>query len=350
MAQSQTHNYTFLPDPAEEDALHANRLLSIEERPFAKVLKRLQDPLLKAVPTQQATPPPEGEDNVAAEDDSAKRKRFREEMLLDFAGLESSIMRIQLIQSSNARERQRYAAEKAKIQATAQSVRENTLLLREQLAEAQKVLELRKGYDELAAKILDDKKLKSRDEAGADIRGLEKEIEELEAESQEYEHTWIGRREQFDRVVAEGETMIKLIKGIKDEPKPEEDEQMDEGAEGEESTKADRSRMGTPAPEEGSTPRPEEGGATPMPDSGGDGGATPRPANRFLEVEDSTRNHSRTASPARHAGDSQLDIEMVESTLEPETEAQPKTSTGMEATAEQVAQPAEGVNETMDES
>jgi hypothetical protein len=359
-----THNYTILSQPSE-DALHPTRLLGIEERPFQRVTKRLldRDSLLRQTQKQLPSPPPEGEEGEVEdqEDAFATREKFREEVLLDFAALESSITRIQLIQTSNARERERYAAEKAKILATAQAVRENTVLLREQLGEAQKVLELRKGYDALAAKILEDKKLKSRDECRGDIAGLEKEIEELEQEGGEIEGLWVGRREQFERIVVEGEVMRRVVKGIK-EPEEgeggEEDEAMEEGdGDGE---KDDRSRMGTPGLDDGRTPRHESGGRTPMPEGSTPlpGGATPmhegmeedgeeRPRNKFLEVEGGTQRSSRAASPGTPSADSTADVEMGEGD---DAQSQPKTTAGLEAKDEQVKEPAEGMTMEMDES
>lgn len=372
-------NYGFLTQQAE-DALHPTRLLGIEERPFQRVTKRLldRDSLLRSTPKQLPSPPPEGEEAPAETEDSASdpdtRQKFREEVLLDFAALESSITRIQLIQTSNARERERYAAEKAKILATAQAVRENTLLLREQLAEAQKVLELRKGYDALASKILEDKKLKSRDECRTDIASLEKEIEELEQEGVEVEGLWTGRREQFERIVHEGEVMRRVVKGIK-EPEEEEggaseDENMDDG----DAEKDDRSRMGTPGIDDGRTPRHESGGRTPMPEGSTPlpGGATPmqesmeegedRPRNKFLEIEGGTHHSSRAVSPGTQGADSPApaDVEMGESeaaTPAPSADdsqssalPQPKATSGMEAKDEQVKEPAEGMTMEMDES
>lgn len=360
-----THNYSVLPQPSE-DALHPTRLLGIEERPFQRVTKRLldRDSLLRQTPKQLPSPPPEGEDSTddiqsstQEEDAAATRQKFREEVLLDLAALESSITRIQLIQTSNARERERYAAEKAKILATAQAVRENTVLLREQLGEAQKVLELRKGYDALAAKILEDKKLKSRDECRGDIAGLEKEIEELEQEGVEIEGLWVGRREQFERIVVEGEVMRRVIKGIKE---PEEGEGEDETMEEGEGEKDDRSRMGTPGLDDGRTPRHESGGRTPMPEGSTPlpGGATPmhegmeedgeeRPRNKFLEVEGGTQRSSRAASPGTPSADSTADVEMGEGD---DAQSQAKTTAGLEAKDEQVKEPAEGMTVEMDES
>ncbi|KAK5119414.1 hypothetical protein LTR85_007514 [Meristemomyces frigidus] len=340
------HTYGFLPEAAQEDALHATRLLAVEERPFQRVTRSLlsKDSLLRQLPTHLPSPPPEGEEeqHTSPEDEVFKRQKFREEVLLDFAALESSILRIQLIQSSNQRERQRYAAEKAKILETAQAVRDNTVELRGQLEDAQKMLQLRKGYDELAGKIIDDRKLKSRDECQGEIEKLEKEIEDLQHESGEYENTWAGRREQFDKVVAEGEAMVRLIKGIKDDPEAEkDDEDMEDGEDG---TKGESSRMGTPAG--GRTPVPD-GGETPMPSSGDAGGATPaRPANRLLDIEDATRSSSRAASPSRQPAETPGDVEMAESAMI----VPAKTSTGMEASVAQVVEPAEGITDKMDET
>jgi hypothetical protein len=361
-----SHNYTFLSQPAE-DALHPTRLLGIEERPFQRVTKRVldRDSLLRQTPKQLPSPPPEGEDEPVPEpaaEDADSRQKFREEVLLDFAALESSITRIQLIQTSNARERERYAAEKAKILATAQAVRDNTVLLREQLVEAQKVLELRKGYDALAAKILEDKKLKSRDECRGDIAGLEKEIEELELEGVEIEGLWVGRREQFERIVAEGQGMRRVVKGIKE---PEEDEQGDDDDAMEEGDgeKDDRSRMGTPGLDDGRTPRHESGGRTPMPEGSTPlpGGATPmhegmeedgeeRPRNKFLEVEAGTQRSSRAASPGTPSADSAADVEMGDGDDATPAHSRTKTTAGLEAKDEQVKEPAEGMTMEMDES
>lgn len=359
-----SQSYGVLAQPSE-DALHSTRLLGIEERPFQRVTKRLldRDSLLRSTPKQLPSPPPEGEEAPEqAEDpagDTTTRQKFREEVLLDFAALESSITRIQLIQSSNARERERYATEKAKILATAQAVRENTLLLREQLAEAQKVLELRKGYDALASKILDDKKLKSRDECRTDIATLEKEIEELEQEGVDIEGLWVGRKEQFEKVVHEGEVMKRVIKGIKEPEEDEEEREDDDAVEDGDVEKDDRSRMGTPGIEDGRTPRHESGGRTPMPE-----GATPmhegmeegeeRPRNKFLEVEGTTHSSSRAASPGAQGADTSVDIEMGEdgtpAPLAVEAPSHPKTTTGLEAKDEQVKEPAEGTTMEMDES
>ncbi|KAK0274918.1 hypothetical protein LTR35_011340 [Friedmanniomyces endolithicus] len=352
------YHYSILPEQSQEDALHATRLLGVEERPFQRVQRALlgKDSLLRSLPRQQLpSPPPEGEDTTPPDPSgpSGEEKflRFRDEILLDFAALESSILRIQLIHSSNERERERYAAEKAKILETAQAVRDNTVELRQQLVESQRVLELRKGYDELAAKILDDKKVKSREECTQEITTLEKEIEELEQESAECETTWVGRREQFERVVKEGEVMVRLIKGLKDEVEPEQMEGEDDQhtmEEGDDATRGESSRLGTPVPE-GRTPmRVDDDGQTPMVSSAETGDGTPvRPINRFLEVDDAVaRGSSRAASPVLQAADPTADVEMAETG---EKQPAPKDSAVMEETVKQVAEHAEDEAETMDE-
>ncbi|KAH9845854.1 Tho complex subunit 7 [Teratosphaeria destructans] len=246
------YHYAATLTKAEEDALHTtSRLLLAEERPFQQLSDKLLGPqsLLRYPPAK----PADDAQPLDPDLESFKRQKFREEVLLRFSALESSLLRIQLVQSSNQRERERYAAEKAKILETAQAVRDNTLELRTQLAAAQEVLQLRKGYDELAGKILDDKKLKSRDDCQKDIETLEREIADLQQESAEYENTWQLRREQFDRIVVEGENMVKVIKGIKDD--------VDEEG-GEECAKGESSFAGTPA-NGGRTPLLVESARTP---------------------------------------------------------------------------------------
>lgn len=334
-----------------QDALHFTRLLAVESRPFDRVRELLlgnKSLLTYTPPTQLPSPPPDGADpdgsapQLDPSEDARKREIFREDVLLDFKALESSLLRIQLILDSNARERERYAAEKARILATAQNVRDNTASLRVQLAEAQRVLELRKGYDELASKLIDPKKLKPRAETQEDIEKIEKEMEDLEQESADFEGTWQGRREAFDRVVEEGRVMMNVVKGIKDEPEKIEDEQMEdgEGAKG-----GEGSQIGTPAP--GRTPMHRE--RTPQPE-----GEEGRSGN-MLEVDDerATRGSSRVASPIP-TGDEEVpaadDVEMTQDDEgEVPLEPQPKTTGGMEASSDQVVSPAEGMEGTEDQ-
>ena len=114
----------------ELDALHANRLINIEERPFQRISKSLlgKTSTIRNAVTHYPSPPPDEEDETSPKiHDATQLQAFREHILLDFAALESSLVRIQLIHTSNERERERFAAEKAKILSTAQAVRENTL-------------------------------------------------------------------------------------------------------------------------------------------------------------------------------------------------------------------------------
>ncbi|PNS20740.1 THO complex subunit mft1 [Sphaceloma murrayae] len=257
-----------LLDPSEEDALHLNRLLTVDERPFQRISKRLlaKDALIQKFPTQLPTPPPDAtQETEAAESyrpdrdstqarEEGERQKYHDDILFDFAGLEATLIRIQFLKNANERERERYAAEKSKILATADAVRANTAELRVQLEEAQHALTLKKEYDALADLILKDKALKPRDVLEAENEKLRNEIEDLEQETRDFGGLWQERRDRFHRVVDEGKSLVKYIKGEKDEG---EEEDGEETAEGEANKReGDSSNVGTP--------RPDAGGATPM--------------------------------------------------------------------------------------
>ena len=158
---------------------------------------------------------------------------------------------MQIIHNTNAKERERYAAEKIKIEATAQEVRQNTAELRVKLEEAQKTLALRKTYDELAEKITSNRLLRPREDQNANLAKLNAEIAELEQESKDYAQTWAERRAQFGRIIDEGMHLRRLIRDEKEEVERREGmEEHDEGEEGEHSGTA--------------TPRQEIGGTTPL--------------------------------------------------------------------------------------
>lgn len=209
------------------DSFHKSRLLNVEEKPFKRITKRLLAPtsLTAVPPTLPPTPPPDASaaDEAAAAQQIQKQqqldshRQWREDALLDFAAFESSIVRIQFLLTSNVRERERYAAEKLKIQATAQAVRDNTSELRLQLEEAQKTLAVRKEYDQLADKITSNRLLLPRAEQHANRDKLNEEIAELERESQEYAQTWSERREQFGKIIEEGMQLRRLIRDEKEE-------------------------------------------------------------------------------------------------------------------------------------
>ena len=229
------------------------------------MVKRLLGPnsLLTTVPKFLGTPPPDasGADEeaaaVVAERKSIwdERKQYREDVLLDFAAFESSIVRMQVILNTNAKERERYTAEKLKIQATAEEVRKSNGELRVKLAEAQKSLAVQKTYDELAEKITSNRLLRSREDQNANLTKLNAEIAELEQESRDYAQTWGERRAQFGRIIDEGMHLRRLIRDEKEEVERREGmEEQDEGDEGDVV-----SRLSGAA-----TPRHELEGATPL--------------------------------------------------------------------------------------
>ena len=216
--------------------------------------------------TLPLTPPPDasGADEAAAayeferQKQLEERRQWREDVLLDFAAFESSIVRIQFLLTSNSKERERYAAEKLEIQATAQAVRENTTELRVQLEEVQKTLVLRKTYDELAEKITNNRLLRPREDQHANLEKLNAEIADLERESRDYAQTWSERRQQFGRIIEEGMHLRRLIRDEKEEVERREGmEEREDGEDGEATSQRGRSSgVGTP--------RLDAGGATPL--------------------------------------------------------------------------------------
>ena len=214
-------------------------------------------------------------------------------MSLDFAAFESSIVRTQFLLNSNARERDRYAAEKLQIQATAQEVRQNTAKLHVQLEEAQKTLALRKTYDELAEKITNNRLLRPREDQHANLEKLNNEIADLERESKDYAQTWAERREQFGKIIEEGMNLRRLIRDEKEEV--ERREGMEEGEDGDDaeasSTRGRVSAVGTP--------RPDAGGSTPLHpgiDGGDAGGLT---VDKYLQPR--SRSPLRGSTPVTEA-------------------------------------------------
>ncbi|KAK8183173.1 Tho complex subunit 7-domain-containing protein [Phyllosticta capitalensis] len=259
-------DYSLL-DQAEEDSIHKSRLLPIEQRPFQRITKRLltaNSPIYNP-PTSLPTPPPdaattdEDELEAARAKQAADREAWRNDMLLDFVALSDSIVRIQLLRNSNEAERERYAAEKVKIEATSAAIRDSTATLRTQLDEARATLSRRKKYDELAERITSNRMLRAREDQAAQLQKLEAEIAELEQESRVYAQTWAERREQFGRIVEEGRQMLRLIRDEKEEAERKEgmeggEEPMDDG-----SAKAEGSAVGTPRPDAGAqTPNPHQ--------------------------------------------------------------------------------------------
>ncbi|KAH8905180.1 hypothetical protein BR93DRAFT_898766 [Coniochaeta sp. PMI_546] len=255
-----------LLDEKEEAELHKSRLLNVEEKPFKRITKRLQTlNVLAATAVRQApTPPPES--NGASEDgtvtspasaeDAEALSTLREDIVLDFAAFDSSIARLQFLLTANARERDRYAADRGRIQETSQRVRDNTSVLRTRLEAARETLEQRKRFDELAEKITNNKSLKPRAEQAANLEKLEDECAQLERESEEYSRTWRERREQFEKIMEESMRLRRQIRDEKEEVERREgmDDDGTGGGEGEDGT-----------PRHGGL---VSGNATPRPDSG----------------------------------------------------------------------------------
>jgi hypothetical protein len=201
-------------------------------------------------------------------------------MSLDFAALETAMVRTQLLINSNFRERARYADEKGKIEETAESIKRNTGELRGALEEAKGTMERRRKWDERAELILKNKTLKSLEDQGEAMKKTQKEIEEEEARGLEFGESWGKRREQFERIVEECKALQRVIRDEKEEA--ERAEGMDGGAE----SGAQTSAVGTPAA--------ETGDATPLPNHDGDG-LRPLPSGSRR----GSRNASRAVSPSR---------------------------------------------------
>ncbi|GAD99591.1 hypothetical protein NFIA_083880 [Paecilomyces variotii No. 5] len=277
-----------LLEQAEEDALHKSRLLNVEEKPFKRITKRLLTPgsLTSSFTTIPPTPPPDSADEETAAALEAERQKkleewrqFHEDVTLDFAAFEGSIARIQFLFTSNVKERERYAAEKIRIQSTAQSVGDNITELRSQLEEAQRTLALRKTYDELAEKITSNRLLKPREDQEANLQKLQAEITELEKESKEYAKTWSERREQFGRIVEEGMQLRRLIRDEKEEV--ERREGMQEGEDGDESGDVPSKDKTSGS----NTPRPETGTSGLQVDKSHDGTARASPLRQTTGIE-----------------------------------------------------------------
>lgn len=289
------------------DALHKSRLLSVEEKPFKRVTKRLLTPnslinapfiLSNTTSNHESTTIELSADQqLEQEKQSRERHQFREDILLDFAAFESSIARIQFLLRSNERERERYAAEKIKIVETAQAVRESTAQLHIQLAEAQKTLALRKTWDELTEKITNNRMLRPRQDQEANLDRLNAEIAELEREKERYAQTWAERREQFGRIIKEGMELRRLIRDEKEEVERregmEETEEREEGEEGEVETHTGEGSVA-------GTPRRDLEGATPMHRDQNSEVPTEGPSDHLLVAEIRTplgRSPSREPSP-----------------------------------------------------
>lgn len=235
-----------LLDEKEEAELHKSRLLNVEEKPFKRITKRLQtlNTLAASAIRQAPTPPPESAANgsrtsrdavpaaISAED-AETLSTLKEDMALDFAAFDSSIARLQFLLTANARERDRYAADRGRIQETSRRVRGSTGALRGRLDAARETLERRKRFDELAEGIASNSRLRPRAEQAAALEKLGDECAQLERESGEYSRTWRERREQFEKIMGESMRLRRQIRDEKEEVERREGMDDDDGAAGE---------------------------------------------------------------------------------------------------------------------
>ncbi|KAK4162151.1 Tho complex subunit 7-domain-containing protein [Cladorrhinum sp. PSN259] len=253
----------------EENELHKQRLLNIEEKPFKRVTKRLRTLFseidaqhwvtVRAEQGQTTSTESNGANQIenaqfpapgGGADDSINLRQLKEDITLDFAALDNSISRLQFSLNAQSRERDRFASVREDIITTSQTVRDNNAQLRIQLDQARATLEQRRKFDELADQITTNPALRPRTEQEASIRKLQEEIAELEAEKEAYSVTWQERRDQFARIMDESMRLGRLIRDEKEEV--ERREGMDEDGEA----------------EPGQTPRPgtPNGAGTPRPD------------------------------------------------------------------------------------
>jgi hypothetical protein len=277
------------------------RLLPIEQRLFQRVSKRLVGPdsLITTTPTQLATPPPESTDADEVAEKTASREKqaetarqWREDFMVDFGLLDSSMVRIQLLYNSNERERARYADEKVKILQTAEAIKKNTAELREQLEEARSTMQLRKTYDAAAETILKNQTLKSREDQEESMRKTNAEIAEEERKGAEFAWRWAKRQEQFSKIMDECKALQAIIKDENDEA------ERKEGMDGEgEDSGVDSGAI----PSAAATPVPDTGGATPLPNLDSEG-LRPLPSG--------SRNGSRAPSPGRRREQDFVDVNM----------------------------------------
>lgn len=318
-----------LLDPEEENLLHKSRLFSIEEKPFKRITKRLAtvNQLANSKIRQSLTPPPEQQQPARSNGDGPAENadtdtlapsidfpQLKEDITLDFAAYDYTIGRLQFLQSANAAQRERYAAERVQILDTCARVRDSTAALRVQLAAAQATRARRQAWDAQARAILENKALQERPKALAGIDKLEEECRQLEAESETYAVTWRERKEQFSRIMDESMRLRRLIRDEKEEVERREgmDEDGDGSGEGDGHTPRPGSASGnaTPRPDGGiasAVPKSvgEDGGSTPMRDSPApsthDGGLKPPPDTSGSRSRAGSRASSRDPSPTRSA-------------------------------------------------
>ncbi|KAJ9658232.1 hypothetical protein H2198_003805 [Neophaeococcomyces mojaviensis] len=318
-------SYFTVLSQAEEDDLHAKRLLNIEEKPYKRIQKRLLAPSnpiheylrRKSVSTssdENTTSDLEADTNGTASSKTEEEveayltslTQFQHSTLHDFSALTTSLARLQFLFSANVAERERYTNQVTTITSQQTSIREQTTALRSRLEEAREQLQIRKGYDVLAEKVLKDEKTgetaKTREELGVACDKLRNEIEELEREGEEIKGAWRERREVLKDVIGEAGRLRRVIRGEPEhivEDREHDDEGSETGTNVGEDGEGDQQRReeeddgllhvaegeGAPSASNAGTPRPMDIDApTPLPNLQGSGGQTPGSVVADIEV------------------------------------------------------------------
>ncbi|KAI1383495.1 Tho complex subunit 7-domain-containing protein [Hypoxylon trugodes] len=267
-----------LLEEREENELHKTRLLNVEEKPFKRLTKRLVAPGAFTSPSKLPTPPPDANNSTEAQDhpttssfSATEISALKEDIILDFEAFDAQILRLQLLETANAQERERYTADRVRILETMEAVREGNARLRAQLDDARATLAQRRRFDELADRITSNRMLRPRAEQAVNLAKLAEECDDLHRESETYGETWRERREQFGVLVDEGKRLRALIRDEKEEVERREgmDSDAEEGGEG---------TPGKGLVSGNATPRPESGGLSSAASGKGEGAgsATPR--------------------------------------------------------------------------
>lgn len=324
-------SYFTLLSQAEEDDLHAQRLLNIEEKPYKRIQKRLlapsnpiheylrRKPIASSIQDENTVSDREGDidGNDGSLQHSSKTPeeleaylksltQFQHSTLHDFSGLTTSLARLQFLLAANVTERARYANQVTSISSQQTSIREQTTSLRSRLEDVRQQLEIRKGYDLLAEKVIKDQATgevaKTREELNVACDKLRNEIEELEREGEEIKGAWKERRDVLQNVIGEADRLRRVVRG---EPEQDpamqnhEDGRSDVGSHTNEDGDAEEQRRededdgmlhvqdgdGTHFASNAGTPKPMDVDApTPLPNLYESGGQTPRSTAADIEV------------------------------------------------------------------
>lgn len=288
-------------DQVAEDDLHAKRLLKFEQQPYMRVRKKLITPTnpiheyLRRTPIDTTT----SSEIVSEPEDTTEDKQaeylkslttFQQSTIHDFTLLIQNIARLQFSLTANESERTRYTTQAEQVTAQQSTIRSETASLRTNLTQAREQLEIRKGYDVQAEKVLwvDGKvggtKSKTREELERESERLRAEIEELEREGDELNTQWAERRNGLAEVKTQTGRLRRIVRGeVEQDHDHDEDARTDadEGRENDDEHEnlatgshhdGANSNVGTPRPEDTGTPLPviiepgnESAAMTPMP-------------------------------------------------------------------------------------